>query len=262
MVTLVENKTTAKYIGLSTDTKPMQVSDSIGMPNGSRFLEMDTGKKYYWSTNNQQWGEMPSSGGGGGSSSGDGAFWVNVAVGQRWRDSTADKTLAEIQSAFDDGMSVWAKLTISDADYTIVVPLMGIGDGFASFGASNFSDGYLTSIGAMITTSSCEAYRDSYNTKEGQLITVGLVQNDGEWYTPNYSISEIIGLIQTGAMSVILQDTSSGLVYQLNELQDDGSGIAFSAMKFSGDAVPTPEFWRMTGYPANNKKWICNQNQG
>ena len=34
--------TLQQYEGISTDTKP------TGVPNGSRFLELDTGKVYYY----------------------------------------------------------------------------------------------------------------------------------------------------------------------------------------------------------------------
>lgn len=36
--------------GLSSDTKP---TDDI--PNGSSFLEMDTGEVYFWDAENSQW---------------------------------------------------------------------------------------------------------------------------------------------------------------------------------------------------------------
>lgn len=37
--------------GLSTDQKPTEDR----MPNGSSFLEMDTGNVYFWDKENQQW---------------------------------------------------------------------------------------------------------------------------------------------------------------------------------------------------------------
>ena len=71
MVTLVELKTVANYIGLSTDEKPEQISDAAGMPNGSRFLEMDTGTKYFWNVDNMEWVALPESSDGGGGSWGE-----------------------------------------------------------------------------------------------------------------------------------------------------------------------------------------------
>lgn len=46
---------------LSTDTKP-----TTGVANGSKCIEMDTGKKYMFNEEDSEWEELPSSGGGGG----------------------------------------------------------------------------------------------------------------------------------------------------------------------------------------------------
>ena len=70
MVTLVEHKTVAKYIGMSDDTKPTAVSDTVGMPNGSCFIEMDTEKKYFWNADALEWVELPESESGGGGEAG------------------------------------------------------------------------------------------------------------------------------------------------------------------------------------------------
>ena len=40
----------AAYYGLSTDTKPTD-----GIDNGSRFIEMDTGKVYMYDAESGQW---------------------------------------------------------------------------------------------------------------------------------------------------------------------------------------------------------------
>lgn len=256
MVTLVENKTTAKYIGLSTDTKPTQISDSVGMPNGSRFLEMDTGKKYYWSTNNQQWGEMPSSSGGGGSSSDGGAFFVNVTIGSRWSESTADKTYSEILEAYQSGMVIYAK--IESTGFAIVIPMIQISDHGVTFQATNCNDENLISFGVEIgSDNSCAVDRFSYDLKEGKTVIVELVNNNG-WYTPDYAISEIIEMIQEYKMTVVLQEESSGTIYQMCNLNPNAESIAFSAMKFETDSTTTPEYWLMTGYVSNNKQWVCN----
>lgn len=42
--------TIQQYEGLSTDTKP-----TANIPNGSRFLEMDTGKVYMFDQTNLTW---------------------------------------------------------------------------------------------------------------------------------------------------------------------------------------------------------------
>lgn len=39
--------------GLSTDTKP-----TTDVPNGSSFLEMDTGNVYMWDEENEQWRQL------------------------------------------------------------------------------------------------------------------------------------------------------------------------------------------------------------
>lgn len=39
--------------GLSTDTKP-----TTDIPNGSSFLEMDTGNVYMWDEENKQWRQL------------------------------------------------------------------------------------------------------------------------------------------------------------------------------------------------------------
>ena len=39
--------------GLSTDTKP-----TTDVPNGSSFLEMDTGNVYMWDDENKQWRQL------------------------------------------------------------------------------------------------------------------------------------------------------------------------------------------------------------
>lgn len=45
---------------LSTDTKP-----TTGVANGSKCIEMDTGKRYMFNEEDSEWEELPSSGGGG-----------------------------------------------------------------------------------------------------------------------------------------------------------------------------------------------------
>ena len=40
--------------GKSTDTKPSQ----DGVPNGSTFVEMDTGNVYFWDAVDKQWRQL------------------------------------------------------------------------------------------------------------------------------------------------------------------------------------------------------------
>lgn len=49
MISLYTIYTLQQYEGLSTDTKP------TGVPNGSRFLEMDTGDVYMYDADGSTW---------------------------------------------------------------------------------------------------------------------------------------------------------------------------------------------------------------
>ena len=46
-------KTSLTITGLSTDTKP-----TVGVQNGSAFIEMDTSKLYFYDEENQTWEEF------------------------------------------------------------------------------------------------------------------------------------------------------------------------------------------------------------
>lgn len=56
-----------EMVGLSTDTKPTGVS--VG--NGWSFIEMDTGKIYFYEAEDEEWLEFAGSGGGGGQGGND-----------------------------------------------------------------------------------------------------------------------------------------------------------------------------------------------
>ena len=43
--------------GLSTDTKPTTIGDNT-IPNGTVFIEIDTGKIYIFDKENEQWEEV------------------------------------------------------------------------------------------------------------------------------------------------------------------------------------------------------------
>ena len=45
-----------EFRGLSTDTKPDETKDSVG--NGAAFIEMDTGKLYFYDADSTQWVEF------------------------------------------------------------------------------------------------------------------------------------------------------------------------------------------------------------
>lgn len=52
--------------GLSTDTKPTTTIDGMGIPNGSVYTEVDTGKTYMFDKDTSTWYEVSLGGGGGG----------------------------------------------------------------------------------------------------------------------------------------------------------------------------------------------------
>lgn len=52
--------------GLSTDSKPSTTIDGMGIPNGSVYTEVDTGKTYMFDKDNTTWYEVSLGGGGGG----------------------------------------------------------------------------------------------------------------------------------------------------------------------------------------------------
>ena len=59
-----DNKVLIDAACLKTDTKP-----TTGIANGSKCIEMDTGKTFMFNEEDSEWEELPSSGGGGGGSS-------------------------------------------------------------------------------------------------------------------------------------------------------------------------------------------------
>ena len=48
---------TAEIRGLSTDAKPTKI-DNGDVGNGTMFIEMDTGKVYFYDEENKQWREF------------------------------------------------------------------------------------------------------------------------------------------------------------------------------------------------------------
>lgn len=54
MVTHDNAQTQRTYTGLAADTKPADA----GVPNGSVFIEIDTGKAYLFDAENAQWDEV------------------------------------------------------------------------------------------------------------------------------------------------------------------------------------------------------------
>lgn len=98
MITRSTGYTFNVYHGLSTDTKP-----TVGVVNGDKFVEIDTGDKYVFNGEDLQW--VSESGGGGGS--GGGVFLVTgtwdvdydqSGTGTGTIDTTGDEIRAKIAS--------------------------------------------------------------------------------------------------------------------------------------------------------------------
>ncbi len=52
------NRQLCEIVGLSTDTKPIDIVEGVYIQNGSKFIEMDTDKKYLYDAENKQWKEV------------------------------------------------------------------------------------------------------------------------------------------------------------------------------------------------------------
>lgn len=52
------NVTFCTFCGLSTDSKPTGTYKGMNIANGSKFIEMNTDKKYLYDAENQQWKEV------------------------------------------------------------------------------------------------------------------------------------------------------------------------------------------------------------
>lgn len=52
-----ETKITVELRGLSTDTKPTEINNKT-IDNGSTFIEIDTGKIYFYDLENEEWKEV------------------------------------------------------------------------------------------------------------------------------------------------------------------------------------------------------------
>lgn len=50
-------KTNVELRGLSTDEKPVKIGEQI-IENGSTFIEIDTGKIYFYDLENEEWMEV------------------------------------------------------------------------------------------------------------------------------------------------------------------------------------------------------------
>lgn len=108
MITLIDNGVIAKYIGLSTDDKPQEISANIGMKNGSRFLEIDTGDKYYYDADSSQWLKQPSG-------SGSGGGGITLLATKEYDVSTTSATPEtvdefEVEGSFTSEALIWCRV--------------------------------------------------------------------------------------------------------------------------------------------------------
>lgn len=56
-IELEETKITVELRGLSTDAKPTEINGKT-IDNGSTFIEMDTGKIFFYDLENEEWKEV------------------------------------------------------------------------------------------------------------------------------------------------------------------------------------------------------------
>lgn len=111
MVTLNTCYTLQFYTGLQADTKP------LGVPNGSMFLVMDTGKLYRFDAENQTWIDQANP-----TPSGGNDMFVVTLSFDGDETYTTDKTYAEITAALEDGqipVMVYAEVNQTSIFYCI-----------------------------------------------------------------------------------------------------------------------------------------------
>lgn len=149
------NTINVTFYGLSTDAKPTE-----GVGNGSCFIEMDTGKGYFFDVENIQWHEQ--SGGSGGGGSGETMFIITKDSGE----GSLDKTWNEIKAAHDAGKMCVIRSDNSYDGYADktqeVVTYINGGNGSTYYVYSVFADqiGNPTSYGYYADTADGTLYMD------------------------------------------------------------------------------------------------------
>ena len=109
-----DNKVLIDAACLKTDSKP-----TTGIANGSKCIEMDTGKTFMFNEEDSEWEELPSSGGGGGGSSDFSTAEVTfTAVG-----GFTDLAFG-IPSISDNKLTTLTEIVLDDGEsMTVEVPL-------------------------------------------------------------------------------------------------------------------------------------------
>ena len=112
---------------VADDTKPTGGS----IANGSRLIEIDTGKVYFFNAEDGEWDEF-AAGGGGGGGGGAGLFTVTFTITEEFDTgyyySTMDKTMVEILTAHTAGQMVRGVVHLPDSTIAYIMPLVQIAD--------------------------------------------------------------------------------------------------------------------------------------
>jgi len=150
MVTLNTCYTLQFYTGLQADEKP------LGVPNGSMFLEMDTGKLYRFDEENQTWIDQANPTPSGGSD----MFIITVTENDGVY--SADKTYAEIVEAYEAG-SLPVAVTGTSEDtvtlyYLTAIISTELGDSVLFQSLPSISSGGVSSNAIMIAVSDTVTY--------------------------------------------------------------------------------------------------------
>ena len=109
-----------EMVGLSTDSKPTGVS--VG--NGWSFIEMDTGKVFFYNAEDEEWLEFAGSGGGGGQG-GSGMLVINCdpatyTLDKTWAQSHAENAAVIIAPAEGVISRLYVTATTTDSvDYQV-----------------------------------------------------------------------------------------------------------------------------------------------
>lgn len=152
MVTLNTCYTLQFYTGLQADTKP------LGVPNGSMFLEMDTGKLFRFDAENQTWIDQANP-----TPSGGNDMFI-ITITQDGDDYSADKTYDEIVAAYEDG-SVPVAVFVTSGGATTLFYLSAIvesemGDGAVFQSMPNISGSGVSSQGFYIADTNAVTFME------------------------------------------------------------------------------------------------------